>query len=46
MEEGDVEASTSTAFIKRTNVTCAAQVQQAAKKEGPWHAVSEKLVSE
>jgi hypothetical protein len=46
LEEGDIESSTSVKFLRRKDITCAAQVQQAAKKEGPWHAVSEKLASD
>jgi hypothetical protein len=45
-EEGDIDASTSTSFIRKSAIGCAAFVQQAAKKEGPWHNVSDKLVSE
>jgi hypothetical protein len=43
-EEGDIEASTSVAFIKRSAITFGVKVRQSQKgKSGPWRDVSEML---
>jgi hypothetical protein len=45
-EEGDIDASASTAFIKRTGIRVRIKVQQAKSKSGPWHDVSDVAVVE
>jgi hypothetical protein len=40
-EEGDIEASASTAFLKRKGVSVKIKVQQSKSKSGPWHDVSD-----
>jgi hypothetical protein len=40
-EEGDIEASSSLAFIIRTGIRVRMKVQQSKSKGGPWHDVSD-----
>jgi len=42
-EEGDVEGTTSSVFLKRVSGTFGAKVQQSPNKAGPYRDVSEKL---
>jgi hypothetical protein len=46
LEEGDIETSTSAAFIKRQSIRVGCRVQQSKNKNGPWHDVSERIVTE
>jgi hypothetical protein len=40
-EEGDIDASTSAMFLKRTSIRVRAKVMQGKSKNGPWHDVSD-----
>ena len=42
-EDGDIETSTSPAFIRRQSIRIRVKVQQAKSKNGPWHDVSDSL---
>ena len=46
VEEGDIDASASAAFIKRREIRVGCRVQQAKSKNGPWHDVSERAVTD
>ena len=43
-EEGDIDATASAAFLKRTSIRVRAKVMQGKSKNGPWHDVSDTAV--
>jgi hypothetical protein len=45
-EESDIFATASTTFLKRKSVRVAAKVQQSKSKAGPWHDVSDKIITD
>jgi hypothetical protein len=45
-EEGDMDASGSPAFLIRKSVRVGAKVQQGKSKAGPWHDVSDTVVTD
>jgi hypothetical protein len=45
-DEGDIDASGSIAFLRRKEVRIAAKVQQSKSKNGPWHDVSDTVITD
>jgi hypothetical protein len=45
-DEGDIDASGSIAFLRRKDVRITAKVQQAKSKAGPWHDVSDIVITD
>jgi hypothetical protein len=45
-DEGDIDASASLAFIRRKDVRITAKVQQSQAKTGPWHDVSDTVLTD